>query len=285
MESLGMLPRIAWFGPCLLLGAVAFADHDLTEILGNAGGLVPVKALTDRFTAQIDCETTCRSEAKPVLRRLTRTYAAPARGLRRGNGDFWGSLASDVDAWGREWCLDAAVDRCGDLKSVAEARVSEMRSGEWKVKGPIDCSARRFLLRSPFSKKAGAQHDVATPPSQAGASTRTALKGTPLGKDKTCAVPISAHLCAGDCMVEGIGTEWEETIASPKPNLERTEKVCADSFVKEFRGKGLSKEVLEHFCKEFLFNSTVPAEVGIRSCAATRLTADCTAAIEAIAAP
>ncbi len=108
------------------------------------------------FTPTIECQYRCTGEEKPHLTTFKQTFSPVQRGLRRGNGNFWGVLGWNLWVWGREWCLEKAVNECspkeGKESQVADFALLGLSSRKWEVREAIDCRDRKHNIPSPFWK-------------------------------------------------------------------------------------------------------------------------------------
>ncbi len=238
------------------------------------------------FTTDIACEFTCTGSPQTQKATFARTFSPLDRELRRGNGNYWGVLGYNLWTWGREWCLEKAVRECSP-KVAAESAVADfsllsLTSDKWTVAEPIDCRKRDHNIPSPYWSGSSTELRESALAGNAGRTTTLAAAAMPAkGAKETCEHPISGEMCYGDCLVPLKGVEFTagdggmETLASASPNAEQAITYCADTFVKEFGGKDLSKPVLQHYCEAYVWNRVVAKNRNAAFCAATRISTKC----------
>lgn len=240
------------------------------------------------FTVSLECEYHCEGEAKAQTKTFSETFSPIERGLRRGNGNYWGVLGWNLWTWGREWCLEKAVGECSpkqlDENKVVGFALVSMTSKKWEVSEPIDCRERAHNIPSPYGKGLLLNLDETIPPRLA-SKRRTKLMADPMTTQtdgRKCKNPVKVVLCYGDCLVPTIGKDWTpgdaglETLASAAPSGTNEVTYCADSFVKEFSGRGLSSAVLKHYCENYVWNRVMDRNQPTAYCAATRMSSECT---------
>jgi len=254
--------------------------------VGLIATLFSAQEADEPFAARIECRFRCDGATGSKVERFKRTFSPVQRGLRRGNGNYWGVLGRNLWDWGSEWCLEKAVNECSQKnrlseKSVAEFSLVGLSSATWEVNEPIDCRKREANALSPYGLGMILEHHNDLPYEAAPRRTKLSAEPLPRAGATKCKQEILATICYGDCLVPSNGKEFGngdpgvETLASSEPSATDHVRYCADSFVETFSGRGLAPDVLKHYCEGYVWNGVMKADRLTNSCAATRISTDC----------
>ena len=238
------------------------------------------RASDDPFLVTLHCRDLCQSEIESSSHPIELVFSPAARGLKKGNGEMWGVLGWNLWTWGREACLDAAIERCVRKPAIPEVTLEKMTTGSWSLREPVDCRERTEHLVSPYDpgRTLARPASSAVTPFPERSSTLTAPVAT-----ASCRRPTDVRLCYGDCLVPSRGDEFAvgdpglQTLASTKFMTKQTTSFCLDGFLKKYAGQGLSPSVLQHYCESYLWKGIAEKFPAFQGCAATRITTECAA--------
>jgi hypothetical protein len=251
---------------------------------------------TDYFTAKVECEISCGKKAELIEH--TADFVPHQLGLYQGDGTsdqkiIWRSLAHTIDVWSKQVCADLSQDadkfKC---QHPVEFKVTSIRSGEWEFRPKLDCK-RRDVVLSPFDDKVKLDNPYKEKYSYqrpngyldyAGSDWAKEIKLTDRNQvidkyidyegNKKCQHRAKVETCFGDCVFDGEGKKWIETLITPEYLGDDKFDICLDDFASKF--ESIKSESLKDFnCHKLIYEVLMRAEATGTSCAAFRYNYTC----------
>ena len=229
------------------------------------------------FLLLLTCAVECRGGQRAEVRH-EKVYSATQRGLKPGNGNFAGALATDLNLFNEFGCLNMALEKCGSESEIQSFEPLTMSSGGWRAPGRIACNIDQDAIVSPFEPNAKIKETTAS----FGEPYESFI---PVRNDVPCRAPIVIKKCFGDCLTNpktadaSKADQWVQTLAA-EPLATSTQEVCGDAIVDKLNGRKLSADVVNYYCRVYA-RTAITDKIPL-ACAAFRFEVDCAAVIDSL---
>ncbi len=223
-----------------------------------------------------ECEIQCSNESKPNRfksnEEIFNPYDTPIKAV---NDQLVPNTTMRFQMLADYACEALAIDYCKSKNRIVDVKALGLSSGKWKAKLPLDCSNSKNVI-SPYDPHASPQW-ASLPDDRPNFgsledyefSFLSALQSKESSSATTCAHPIHANTCFGDCMSE-IKSEWFHTLSSTHPDGRGNETVCADILFKQLKKESLPRALREIECRRFFYTELQKSQRKDLSCSAYR---------------
>lgn len=249
----------------------------------------------------LECTYKCINNS-PATTQLSAVFSPEEIGLNPGNGSqsdkiIWSSLNVGLKTWSEKQCLDAAIQGCKSLSSIEDVSLSQISSGEWKIKAFPKCNEKSVTI-SPFDSKARAEQFYSIAgnlvrrihsfegPHETSSDYTFKVPGLemslPINDDesKKCERKIIGNICYGDCIdMNSKGDTLTETLATPEPLGRETLSICADEIYARLKNEKISASSKQLICENYYWTTVMKGRVSVKTCAAVRGDVDCSQVI------
>lgn len=242
-------------------------------------------SLDEGLFLDVSCEFNCLNKSKQS-ERFRGAFIPRQLGLFPGNGSnkeniLWSAVGITMKTWSESICLEKAAAGCMGLNKVESSEITEVESGEWRIKSFPGCHDKTVTL-SPFnnsiaSKRVGqlGQHVSVE---KAGFNIKVPLAVFSKTPGKECKKPIKASLCFGDCIdLNGKGSDqYLETLGTQDPLGKEQFVVCGDALANKLAPLNLHSSIRKKLCESYFWDSFLSNDSHlIKSCAALRGEVNC----------
>jgi hypothetical protein len=236
------------------------------------------------FLATITCRFSCNGEAikEQVVKE---NFQTKDQNMNRGDGALWAGLASTLQMWSGEICMNAAQQDCGSLKNISKFETPAISSGNWNWNEKLSCQKKASSIISPFDQSIKTDkvklENVTSKPLALEIKTswlkpRKELSHTQneYVMPKDCKKQISGTFCYGDCVALD-GGPLKELLSGPESLGSDNYSLCADDLIEKIKNKNLASDVVNFYCEDYFISTLKNFNAGGWSCAAARATVDC----------